>query len=169
MVPNFPITDTHTHRPEAVLSLVLEAASPGRFPLCIPGVFWQLDRRKCQDDCPPPKGHGECVCAFVGMLGISVQHQDMNAFLLRAALERAGMVEGGHLQGPGFHPGSPPRYSPSLKRSLLVPGAMVGHLPHPVGLRAHFLPGELGPQLLMEGRVWCVGKVTGIGSGHWDS
>lgn len=91
-----PRPSSQTHRPEVVLSLVLDFV-PQAASLCTFWVCWD-NSTGLSADCHPLKGHGEWVCTFVGMLGISVQHQNMAAFLLRPAREWEDMAEGGHLQ-----------------------------------------------------------------------
>lgn len=93
-LPSLP--PSQTHRPEAVLSLVLETVSQAA-SLYAFWVCWD-NSTGISADCHPLKGHGEWVCTFVGTLGISAQHQNMGAFFLGVALEWEGMAEGGHLQ-----------------------------------------------------------------------
>lgn len=161
--PQFPQSQTHTQT-EAVLSLVLEAASPGSLPLYIPLCSGNRTGIVLAD-CHPPQGHGKCVRAFVGMLGISVQHQDRGAFLLRAAQEYEGTPQGGHLQLPQPHPWLPSPLQLFLKE---IPSRCLRPwqtpLPHPVGLLVHFLRWEPASQLLMKGSV-CAEEVTRVGSG----
>lgn len=88
--PSLP--PSQTHRPETVLSLVLDYV-PQAAPLYAFWVCWD-NSTGLSADCHPLKGHGEWVCAFVGMLGISVQHRNVGAFPPQASPGWEGVAEG---------------------------------------------------------------------------